>query len=32
MIKTLIVDDEPLALDIMTSLLSAHEDVEVIGT
>lgn len=31
MIKTLIVDDEPLALDIMVSLLAAHDDVEVIG-
>jgi two-component system LytT family response regulator len=32
MIKTLIVDDEPLALDIMASLLSAHDDVEIIGS
>lgn len=31
MIKTLIVDDEPLALDIMASLLSVHEDVDVLG-
>jgi two-component system LytT family response regulator len=31
MIRTLIVDDEPLALDVMRSLLSAHDDVDILG-
>lgn len=30
MIRALVVDDEPLALDLMTSLLSAHSDVELL--
>ena len=31
MIKTLIVDDEPLALGVMASLLTVHDDVEILG-
>ena len=31
MIKTLVVDDEPLALDLMQALLAEHDDVEVLG-
>ncbi|MFY8268892.1 MAG: LytR/AlgR family response regulator transcription factor [Terrimicrobiaceae bacterium] len=31
-LKTLIVDDEPLARDLLASMLSAHPEVEVIGT
>ena len=31
MIRTIIVDDEPLALDVMRSLLRAHDDVDVLG-
>ena len=31
MIRTLIVDDEPLALDVMQSLLASHGDIEVLG-
>ena len=31
MIRTLIVDDEPLALDVMQSLLVSHRDIEVLG-
>jgi two-component system LytT family response regulator len=31
-LKTLIVDDEPLARDLLASMLAAHPEVEVIGT
>ena len=31
MIRTLIVDDELLALDLMQSLLSVHDDVDILG-
>lgn len=31
MIRAIIVDDEPLALDVMRSLLRAHNDVDVLG-
>lgn len=31
MIKTLVIDDEPLALDLMQALLAAHDDVDVLG-
>ena len=31
MIRTLIVDDEPLAMDVMQSLLAPHVDLEVLG-
>ncbi len=32
MIRTIIVDDEPLALDVMGSLLRAHKDIDVLGS